>query len=76
MPEAARQNLYWEKKQHDDIIGFWEELQSDRGEDLRDSLESSAQWKIESKRLEDILKCTGKNISSDGELVILTHCSR
>ena len=35
VPEAARAKWYWEKKQKDDITGFWEELQSERGGDLR-----------------------------------------
>ena len=63
MPEAARQNWFGEKKQKDDITGFWEELQSDRGADLRDSLESRGHWTIESKRLQVVLECTGDSFS-------------
>ena len=49
VPEAARANWYWEKKQKDDMTGFWEELQSERGGDLRKDLERDVGWKIESK---------------------------
>ena len=58
VPEAARANWYWEKKQKDDITGFWEELQSERGGDLRKDLERDAGWKIESKSLNEVLQCT------------------
>ena len=73
VPEAARANWYWEKKQKDDITGFWEELQSERGGDLRKDLERDAGWKRslgspgeswgvlrspgESKSLNEVLQC-------------------
>ena len=51
----------WEKKSKDDITGFWEELQSERGGDLRKGLEVDAEWKIESKSLDEVLQCKGKS---------------
>ena len=49
VPEAARAWWHWERKQTDDITGFWEELQSARGDDLRKALERHADAHIESK---------------------------
>ena len=55
--EAARAWWHWERKQTDDITGFWEELQSARGDDLRKALERHADAHIESKGLHEILQC-------------------
>ena len=57
VPEAARGHWHWSKQSKDDITGFWEELQSERGGDLRKDLERDAGWKIESKSLNEVLQC-------------------
>ena len=61
VPEDARANWYWQKKQKDDITGFWEELQSEKGGDLRKDLERDVGWKIESKSLDEVLQCKWKS---------------
>ena len=57
VPEAARAWWHWARKQQDDITGFWEELQSARGDDLRKALERHAGAHIESKGLHEIRQC-------------------
>jgi hypothetical protein len=59
VPESARKSWHWVKSSRDDITGFWEELRSAKGDDLRARLESGVEWKIFSKRLEEALECTG-----------------
>ena len=56
VPEAARSYWFWEKKQKDDITGFWEVLYSDRGSDLRENLAGQSGSKVETKSINEVLQ--------------------